>query len=64
MKKLYCILLISFIIISGFEANALKNHSEFETVKINESIILSEPIINENGDFLSIYLDISILSNF
>ena len=57
MKKLYSLLLISFIIIGGLEANALKNYSEFETIKLKESIILSEPIIYENGEFLSVYLE-------
>ena len=54
MKKIYSILLIGCFIISGIQAAALHDDSEYKIINIDETIVLSEPTLIDNGDFISI----------
>ena len=56
MKKIYALLLVGCFIISGFNALAFSEDSHENCITMNESIIVSEPTIHDNGDFVSITL--------
>jgi hypothetical protein len=64
MKKIYSVLIIGVVTLSGLEAVALNDNSECYVKKQDESFVLSDPIIEDNGQYVSIFLDQATSSIF
>ncbi len=56
MKKWYPVVLVGFFILSGMEAVAFTDQSEYIVKNINESFVVSAPIIEDMGQYVSVHL--------
>ena len=64
MKKIYSVLIIAFLILSGIEAVALNINAEYYVKKQDKSFVLSELIMEDIGQYVSISLDQATSSVF
>jgi hypothetical protein len=64
MKKICALILIGFFIISGLEAVALKDNVPSETQKQDKAFVLSEPLIEDEGQYVAITMDQATSSLF
>lgn len=56
MKIIYFVFIVGFLLLSGMEAVAFTNHSGNNVKNMNESCVVSEPIIKDMGQYVSIDL--------
>ena len=57
MKKIYTLLLIGIFIGSGLQVNGLQNNIDTNIETQSESYQLNDPIVQDDGQFVSISFD-------